>query len=531
MRQDLTAVAGENTRIVPAIMIGGSGTRLWPLSRSNKPKQFLTLGDDGHGSFFQQALGRFAVPGYSLPWLMCARDTLVHAEEQVASGGFSVDGLIVEPSMQGTAAAIAALTVTISRMDAAGSNAVLLVAPSDHIIAEPEIFNRIVAGALPIARFADRIVTFGIKPEHPETGFGYIRPGEAIEIDGEVRGYAISAGDFLEKPSLENARRYVEEGFCWNAGIFMFRAGVMLEELARHAPETLRAAEEAFERATIDMFDDIHAIMLESSAFRAAPADIPIDTAIMERTSRGAVVRCEGIGWSDIGSLSALHEIDRDKDANGNALSGPVLSIGSTNTLAYARGGRKVVLIGLEDMIVIDDDDAVLVTKMSLAQKVKDAVNLLKQNKMPESRATREQLYGWGKVRLLSDEGDLSVFTVTLRSNATIALRIPEGYWENWAVSSGKIDIILNGFVRHLVPMASLLPTEGEILSLYNGTARESTIVVTRQRSSGRNLAIAPQSFTADTVLDLIPVEADVSAFDLNMVPENTLDDEPHAAN
>ncbi len=531
MRQVLTAVSEENIRIVPAIMIGGSGTRLWPLSRSNKPKQFLTLGGDGQDSFFQQALRRFAVPGYSLPWLMCARDTLVHAEEQVASGGFAVDGLIVEPSMQGTAAAIAALTVTISRMDAAGSNAVLLVAPSDHIIAEPALFNKTVAAALPVARFADRIVTFGIKPEHPETGFGYIRPGEELEIDGEVRGYAISAGDFLEKPSLENAKRYVEEGFCWNAGIFMFRAGVMLEELARHAPETLQAAEEAFEKATVDMFADVPAVMLEELAFRAAPADIPVDTAIMERTARGAVVRCEGIGWSDIGSLSALHEIDRNKDENGNALSGPVVSIGSSNTLAYARGGRKVVLIGLEDLIVIDDDDAVLVARMSQAQKVKDAVNLLKQNKMPESRATREQLYGWGRVRLLSDQGDLSVFTVTLRSNAMIALRVPEGYWENWAISSGKIDIIRNGFVRHLVPMASIAPSEGEVLSLYNGAAKESTIVVTRQRSSERNLAVAPKSFIADTLLDIISVEADLPVFDLNMVPDSTLDDEPHPAN
>lgn len=270
--------------------------------------------------------------------------------------------------------------------------------------------------------------------------------------------------------------------------------------------------------------------MLEELAFRAAPADVPVDTAIMERTARGAVVRCEGIGWSDIGSLSALHEIDRNKDENGNALSGPVVSIGSSNTLAYARGGRKVVLIGLEDLIVIDDDDAVLVAKMSQAQKVKDAVNLLKQNKMPESRATREQLYGWGKVRLLSDQGDLSVFTVTLRSNAMIALRVPEGYWENWAISSGKIDIIRNGFVRHLVPMASIAPSEGEVLSLYNGAAKKA-------RLSSPVSAVASGTWLSrrkplpQTRLDIISVEAGLPVFDLNMVPDSTLDDEPHPAN
>lgn len=501
-------MVSSTASIVPAIMIGGSGTRLWPLSRSNKPKQFLTLDTSGGASFFQQALQRFRAPLYLRPWLMCASDTLLHAQEQVADSGFLVGGMLIEPCMQGTAAAIAALTVAISRTDPTGLDAILLVAPSDHIILDPDRFNAKVAQALPLAAEGMRIITFGITPDRAETGFGYIRPGEALERDGHHLGYAIEPGDFLEKPSREAAEGYVRDGYCWNAGIFLFKARVMLHELERLAPATLRAAEQAFAAATVKDNDTVRKIWLEQSAFKMAPPDVPIDTAIMEKTMCGAVVPCDGIGWSDIGSLSALHEIN-SKDKDGNSFFGPVVALASANTLAYARSDRKVVLIGLRDMIVVDDEDALLVAPMDQAQRVKDAVNLLKSRQMPESRATREQLYPWGRVKLMSAGGALTSFQITLRAGATLGLRVPPGFVENWVGIAGDVDVVSLGSVCQLAFSQSVVPPSDQIVSLHNGSSKEATIMVVRLRTADLDSSIEAlvRPPTCDVLLDLVDTE------------------------
>jgi len=489
-------------RVIPAIMIGGSGTRLWPLSRVNKPKQFLCLDSANSSSFFQQALERFSTPQYGLPWLMSAGETLIHAKEQVRQREFSVGGLLVEPSMQGTAAAIAALTVAISKMDPAGLDAILLVAPSDHLIKDPNRFSAQVARGFSLALEQDRIVTFGITPEHPETGFGYIRPGDPILSDGVVCGYRIRQGDFLEKPSLENAKRYVEDGYCWNAGIFMFRAGVMMQELARHAPATLLAAQNAVQLARVTNQDSYPSIWLDEASFRTAPADVPIDTAVMERTSCGAVVPCAGIGWSDIGSLSSLYEATASKDEQGNALSGPVIALETTNTLAFARNDRKVVLIGLDNMIIVDDDDALLIAPMDKAQKVKDAVGHLKRHQQPETHATKTQLFGWGRVALVSWLGQTVVFTISLQPGMSIALRAPATSWENWVVTAGEIAVLQNGSVHDMAPSDSLSPARDQIASLHNHSPATAAIMVVRHYD-----AAGMAHVTAADLLQLVSYE------------------------
>lgn len=494
----------RSAQIIPAVMIGGAGSRLWPLSRTNKPKQFLSF-SDGAPTLFQQTLKRFDGTDFARPWLMSSKDTVNHALDQAGSAKQNIDGLIVEPCMQGTAAAIAALSHIIANHTEHGAQAVVLVAPSDHLIKNAEKFRQTVVEALPVARDEKRIVTFGIKPETPETGFGYIKPGRPITVAEQTLGYTIERGGFFEKPDRKTAETFLQEGFCWNAGIFMFRVDVMREELQRYAPETTRAAENAASNAQFQTMRSFKTHWLSEAEFQEAPQDVPIDKAVLEVSDKGAVVPSSNIGWSDIGSMSALYDAAESKDETGNALSANVLTLQSRNNFTRSSTQRRVVLIGMENTVVIDDDDALLIAKMDKSQAVKDAVKLLKESGLPECKATLEQLFDWGCVEILSTTKHLLVYRLRMGAFSSVSLMTPTLATETWTAVGGTLEANIADEVCFLEPQQSLVATRRTRVVLSNNSPDEVSLIVLRHLDA-IDVSAKPEPVIAENILEFAPL-------------------------
>jgi mannose-1-phosphate guanylyltransferase/mannose-6-phosphate isomerase len=416
----------KSAKIIPAIMIGGSGTRLWPLSRSNMPKQFLQLVDDR--SLFQNTLARVDDPMFSAPWLLTCRAFVEMVNAQARQIEASFAGIVLEPFQRGTAAALAAVAIAISQDD---PDALVLAMPADHVIDNPALFLDAVRKAIPLAE-SSKIVTFGIVPTAPETGFGYIRPGEPYVIEGQQIGALVSQpGGFLEKPDLERAQQFVQMGYLWNAGIFLFRASALVEELRQHAPQVEEAVSASIVGGSSSDLGGHILLMPSDEHFARCPNDMPIDTAVLEKSANVAVVPCNDIGWADIGSLSALWDIS-DKDENGNVLRGDGFVSQSRNCLVHAESGRRVVLSHVEDIMVIDSEDTVVVLPKSEAQKVKDIVNSLKKLDAPEVNFTRSALKSWGAIKIDRTYGDSQVCALTFDGKSSVTYRVFGAERETW---------------------------------------------------------------------------------------------------
>jgi mannose-1-phosphate guanylyltransferase/mannose-1-phosphate guanylyltransferase/mannose-6-phosphate isomerase len=346
----------EDERIGPVILSGGAGTRLWPLSIPARPKQFLVLA--GERTMLQETALRVADSRlFEAPLVIGSAEHAPLLAAQLAEIGRPPRALILEPSARSTAPAIAlaALAVEPDRL--------LLVTPSDQVVADPAAFRAAVAAARPFAA-KDWLVTFGIRPHRAETGFGYIRRGEAL-------GEGVHRVDrFVEKPDAATARQYLDEGcYDWNGGIFLFRAGRYLEALRTLAPAIFEAASAAMAERAMTGGD----IRPDAERFAASPS-VSIDYAVMEKDERVAVVPVE-MGWSDIGSWDALHEIS-EADSRGNVAGGPVAIVDSDNCLVHSTGAR-VVAVGVSDLIVVAGDDCVLVLRRGQSQRVKEALERL----------------------------------------------------------------------------------------------------------------------------------------------------------
>jgi mannose-1-phosphate guanylyltransferase len=342
------------------LLAGGSGTRFWPLSRARRPKQFLMLATDR--TLIADTFARIEeLASADRTWVVCGRDHAALVRESLP--GLSATHLIIEPAARNTAPAIGLAAVEISRSDPA---ATLLVLPSDHHIAQPAAFRDALRTAIRVAQGGD-LVTLGIPPTRPETGYGYLRRGEPRSTGV----YAVEA--FVEKPDAPTAQKYLSDpAYSWNAGIFVFRADALLEAIREHLP----AVHEALARIAADP-----AALAE--AFPRVPS-ISIDYGVMEKARRIALVDPGPIGWSDVGSFAALSEV-RPLDARGNALSGDALAIDSDGCVILSDGGRLVAAVGLHDVCVVDAGDAVLVVPKDRSQDVRKVVDELRARGRRES--------------------------------------------------------------------------------------------------------------------------------------------------
>jgi mannose-1-phosphate guanylyltransferase/mannose-6-phosphate isomerase len=420
-------------RLQPVLLSGGSGTRLWPLSREMYPKQFLPLvGDDT----MLQATWKRVAPLAALPPIVVANEShRFLAAEQLRVLAVPDPAILLEPVGRNTAPAIAAAAL---QAIAAGEDPLLLVLPSDHVIADAEAFREAVAVAS-VAAEQGALVTFGIMPTIAETGFGYIQAEQPAHGVGDGVRKVLR---FVEKPDAATAQAYLDAGgYYWNSGMFLFRASRYLEEVARLRPDILAATRAAFDAATRD--GDF--IRLDADAFAACPAD-SIDYAVMERTDAAMVLPVD-IGWNDVGSWSALWDVAA-RDDDGNAWRGDVIAVDSRNSYAHAR--RLVALVGVDDLIVVETDDAVLVAHKDHVQQVKDVVAQLKSDQRSQAALHREVHRPWGSYDSVDVGDGFQVKRIKVKPGAQLSLQSHTRRAEHWVVVRGTARVTRNNEVFDL---------------------------------------------------------------------------------
>lgn len=405
--------------ILPVILSGGSGTRLWPLSREAYPKQFLALA--GEQTMLQATWQRVAPIAGRAPLVVANEEHRFVAAEQLQQLGVQPQAILLEPVGRNTAPAIAvaALEATLEEGDP-----ILLVLPSDHVIADEAAFRAAVLRALPAARDG-KLVTFGIVPTGPETGYGYIKASS---------GDAVRAVDrFVEKPDADTALQYVQSGeYFWNSGMFLFKASRYLAELERFQPAMLAGSRNAWQLAR----RDTDFTRLDKEAFAAVPAD-SIDYAVMEKTADAVVVPLDA-GWNDVGSWTALRDVS-EQDADGNAHHGDVIAIDCRNTYAY--GERLIALVGLDDVIVVETDDAVMVGRSDRMQEIKQVVARLKADQRPEATWHRKVYRPWGAYDSIDNGERFQVKRITVKPGGTLSLQMHHHRAEHWVVVSGTAEV------------------------------------------------------------------------------------------
>ncbi|GGG22110.1 mannose-1-phosphate guanylyltransferase/mannose-6-phosphate isomerase [Caldovatus sediminis] len=416
----------EGGPILPVILSGGSGTRLWPLSREGYPKQFWPLVSDR--PMLAETAARAQGPGFAPPLVVCNEAHRFLVAEQLRP--FAGSRILLEPKPRNSAPAIAAAAVVAAEEDPA---TVLWLLAADHAVADLPALHAALARAAVAAR-AGRIVTFGMTPTAPETGYGYIEAGAELPEAPGVRAVA----RFVEKPDAATAARWLAGGrHLWNSGMFVATAATLLGELERHAPEVLAAAR----RAVAGAKRDLGFVRLDAAAFEAAPS-ISIDYAVMEKTARAAVVPAS-LGWSDIGSWAALWEA-RAKDAAGNVVEGPVALLDSSG--CYVRSeGILTGVVGLQDAVVVVTDDAVLVMPRERAQDVKALVERLRAAGRKEATEHRRVYRPWGHYEGLILGDRFQVKKISVRPGAKLSLQKHFHRAEHWVVVSGTALVTRDG--------------------------------------------------------------------------------------
>lgn len=417
--------------LIPVILSGGSGTRLWPLSRELYPKQLLPL--VGKGTMLQETLARVAgVDDVGAPVVVCNENHRFLVAEQILEAGVKSQAIVLEPVGRNTAPAVAvAAMAAVSDLpqNKGGGNdndPLLLILPADHVIRDVKAFR----AALEIGRKAaleGKLVTFGVVPNKPETGYGYIK-----RVNGAGPAYAIDR--FVEKPDLATAKAYVEsKEYFWNSGMFLFRASTVLGELRELAPKIYEACAQAVTAAK----RDLDFTRLPTKEFSACPSD-SFDYAVMEKTKHGVVVPLDA-GWSDVGSWSALHEAI-PADADGNVVLGDVLTADSHGNYLQSTS-RLVAAVGLQDHVVVETKDAVLVAPKNRVQDVKELVNQLKKQGRYETSLHREVFRPWGSYDSIDNGQRFQVKRLSVKPGAQMSLQLHHHRAEHWIVVSGTARI------------------------------------------------------------------------------------------
>lgn len=401
--------------ITPVIMAGGSGTRLWPLSRASHPKQFLAL--NGGKTMLQQTLERISDLPLSESVTICNEEHRFFVAEQLLDIG-ALGKIILEPAGRNTAPALALAALTERENDP-----LLLVLAADHVITDKKAFTESVMRAVPLAEDG-KLVTFGIAPTEAHTGYGYIEAGDAI-------AGAFKVSSFKEKPDANTANQYVADGrYYWNSGMFLFKASSYLKELLAYRPDIY----EACERALMSASTDLDFIRIDREAFIACPDD-SIDYSVMEKTKDAVVIPMDA-GWNDIGSWSSLWDV-AEKDEAGNVVSGDVMLSDTSNSLARS-DDKLLALLGVTDLVVVSTKDATMIAHKDRVQEAKIFVEQLQEVDRPEWNQHREVYRPWGKYDSVDQGGCYQVKRITVKPGARLSLQLHHHRAEHWIVVSGS---------------------------------------------------------------------------------------------
>ncbi|TWC35586.1 mannose-1-phosphate guanylyltransferase (GDP) /mannose-6-phosphate isomerase type 2 [Pseudomonas sp. SJZ079] len=477
--------------MIPVILSGGSGSRLWPLSRKLYPKQFLALA--GEHSLFQQTLQRLGGEGVERPIIVCNQEHRFIINEQLDAIGVSAQGMLMEPFGRNTAPAVALAALQLL---AEGRDELLLVLPADHLISDEAALRQ----ALAVGRAAaeeGEMVLFGIPAERPETGFGYIKAARHEDTAALIHG-AYRVEQFIEKPDIARASEFVRSGdYYWNSGMFLFRASRYLEELRTYEADIYDTCALALAHSQVE-----HQVThIDAKTFECCP-DNSIDYAVMEKTSRACVVPLSA-GWSDVGSWSSLWDVGA-RDANGNVLKGDVLVENSHN--CYVHGNSKLVtLLGMDDVVVVETKDAVMIARKDCAQDVKQLVASLDAAGRQETRKHCQVYRPWGEYDSVAAGSRHQVKHLTVKPGAQLSLQRHHHRAEHWIVVSGTALVtcddktfLLTENQSTYIPIASVhrLANPGkiplEIIEVQSGSYLGEDDIERFEDVYGRNVHAAP---------------------------------------
>jgi mannose-1-phosphate guanylyltransferase/mannose-6-phosphate isomerase len=446
---ELRGMSLDGKRVIPVVLCGGAGTRLWPVSREEMPKQFIPL--IGDRSTFQQVMERTSKNLFDSPIVITNSDFRFIVAEQLRALKITAD-IVLEPAGRDSGPAVAVAAEIASLRD---PEAIVLVLAADHVILDQEAFLTACRDAVPTAA-AGRIVTFGVSPDHASEDYGYILPGQKLI---EMESYVVKA--FAEKPDARTGERYVTEGYLWNSGNFMFRADVMLSEIACYEPEIAAAAKDAVSQGE----KDYDFFRLGAQAFARAPAK-SIDHSVMERTNHAAVMPVD-FGWSDVGNWSAVWGL-LEQDREGNAVRGLAEFVNARDNLVCAEEGILAAVVGLDELIVVATADAVLVTSRNKSGDVKTLVKQLKLKGRPEVLNHRRVYRPWGHYHTVDAGARHQVKRIVVNPGATLSLQKHFHRAEHWVVVKGTAEITIERDVRTLYENESVYVPIGIVHRLAN---------------------------------------------------------------
>lgn len=424
-------------KVIPLVMCGGSGTRLWPLSRKSYPKQFLKCNPDNNDSFLQNTFLRFKkIENIENPILICNEEHRFIAAEQMREIGIKPKSIILEPFGKNTAPAIALGTLKAITFV---NDPILLVLSADHYISDQDKFIQTIQKGIEYAENGS-IVTFGIYPNFPETGFGYIEAEEKLNFD-EIKGIKIKK--FIEKPNKAKAKEFIiDKKYSWNSGIFLMKANVAINEFKLFTPSLIHNCEKSIQKSKIDL----DFLRINQKEFKDCQ-NISFDIAIMEKTSLGIVVPLN-VNWSDVGTWESLWKISK-KDPMGNAITGNVVVKNTKNCFLFSEG-KILVANELEDLIVVDTSDAIFISKRESSQKIKNILEVLKNNNLKEATEHKKTFRPWGSYISMAEGSSWQVKRINVNPGASLSLQKHNFRTEHWIIVSGKALVEIDKQIKTL---------------------------------------------------------------------------------